>query len=236
MRINLKIVLLHFFVCFVYVYNAKNDSISVMDTSIVAVKKPNSIQENEVLDKSDLTYKHASSDGRSMLDDFLEWLSEKLFGQSDGSKIHSLRNVVMWAVFIIAVIAAIWILRKTGFITLLKQRSKKTQFNFSELTEDLHSINFNECINKAEVEKDYRLATRWLFLNLLFIYDKQHLISFEPHKTNIDYSYEIKAPSKRTTFSKLCKVYDYVWYGEYNISINDYQSIKSEFLAQINSN
>lgn len=220
-------------VSFVNFYGAKKDSISEIDTTIVTIKAPKKAQENEVLNNSELIYKHTNSDGRSILDDFFEWLSEKLFGQSDGSKIYNLRNIVMWSLFIIALLIALWILRKTGFVTLLKQRNKKTQFNFSELTEDLNSINFNERINRAEELQDFRLATRWLFLNLIFVYDQQKLIVFEPQKTNIDYSYEIKSTSKKTIFSKLCKVYDYVWYGEYKISFNDYQSIKAEFLEQI---
>ncbi len=236
MKVSLKIVLYFIFVSVVNLSHGKYDSLAAIDSSAVVIKAPTKSQENKVLNNSDLTYKHATSDGRSLLDDFFAWLSETLFGQSDGSKIHSVRNVVMWTVFIIALIVAIWILRKSGFVTLLKQRTKKTQFNFSELTEDLNNINFKERIDKAEEEKDYRLATRWLFLNLLFVYDKQKLIAFEPYKTNIDYSYEIKNSGKRNSFSKLCKIYDYVWYGEYNIPLSDYELNKSEFIIQINAN
>lgn len=236
MKASFKIVLYFFFVSVVNLSHGKYDSLAAIDSSAIVIKAPTKSQESQVLSNSDLTYKHATSDGRSLLDDFFGWLSETLFGQSDGSKIHSVRNVVMWTVFIIALVVAVWILRKSGFLTLLKQRTKKTQFNFSELTEDLHSINFKERIDKAEAEKDYRLATRWLFLNLIFVYDKQKIIAFEPYKTNIDYSYEIKNSSKRNSFSKSCKIYDYVWYGEYNISLNDYQTYKSEFLMQINTN
>jgi len=102
-------------------------------------------------------------------------------------------------------------------------------FNFSELAEDLNTIDFDKMIQDAVKNENYRLAIRWHYLKTLYVLDKRQLITFVPYKTNFDYRRELTGKSVQNHFNRLSWIYERVWYGEFNIKQSDYPKFESEF-------
>jgi hypothetical protein len=91
-------------------------------------------------------------------------------------------------------------------------------------TEDIQSL-----IKKALEEKNYRLAIRYYYLYLLKLLTERELITWELQKTNDDYIQELSQSKLRPLFKKVTLLYDYIWYGEFQIDGEGYERAKHKF-------
>ena len=139
------------------------------------------------------------------------------------------QKIVVWILAIAGFILIIWLLTRTQFTSFLRGNTKNTPFNFSDLEEDISQIDFNSRINKAIDTGDYRLAIRWMYLKQLYLLNEKKAINYQSYKTNIDYSHELSSTSFTKTFKSVSRIYDYVWYGKYPITVGDFQAFETEF-------
>ncbi|KPE50408.1 hypothetical protein [Chryseobacterium indologenes] len=109
------------------------------------------------------------------------------------------------------------------------KRNKKLNIEAEELHENIHEINFPESIARFEREKDYRSAVRYQFLLILKKLSDKKLISWNPEKTNKDYTAELKDSHVKSVFSELSYIFDNVWYGEFNIDEQSYLKFKDQY-------
>lgn len=112
---------------------------------------------------------------------------------------------------------------------LFGKKNKKVDLKDEELYENIHEINFPESILKFEKSGDFRSAVRYQFLFVLKKLSDKKLIIWNPEKTNKDYLAELKAPHLTSEFFQLSYIFDYVWYGEFIISEEDYQKFKIQY-------
>lgn len=159
----------------------------------------------------------------------MKWLSDWLFGKAGYDNIERTRKIVIWTVILVSFGIIIWLLSKTQLVSLIKPKPKATSFNFTDLTEDLNTIDFEKKIIEALKSSDHRLALRWHYLKILFLMDKKQLITFAPFKTNIDYGYELKNDTVKINYKKLSRIYEYVWYGQFVIDHQTYLDNADEF-------
>ncbi|KMQ66116.1 hypothetical protein ACM46_00695 [Chryseobacterium angstadtii] len=111
------------------------------------------------------------------------------------------------------------------------KKNKKININAEELHENIHEINFPESIAKFEREKDYRSAIRYQFLFILKKLSDKKQINWNPEKTNKDYVAELKNNQLKSEFGGLSYIFDYVWYGEFNIDEDSYLKFKNQYQA-----
>ncbi|REC59680.1 DUF4129 domain-containing protein [Chryseobacterium pennae] len=111
------------------------------------------------------------------------------------------------------------------------KKNKRLDLNVEELHENIHEINFPESISTFEHTGDYRSAVRYQFLFILKKLSDKKLINWNPEKTNKDYVAELKVPNLKSEFSDLSYIFDYVWYGEFNIDEQSYQKFKNQYQA-----
>lgn len=201
----------------------------IQDTTSITIIQPSKEKEKEIFSDSKLNYKHEVVAKKGMIEKFLEWLAEILFGKAGYDNVNTARQILIWSIIILSIVIIVWLLSRSELVSLVKPKSKATAFNFSDVTEDLGTINFDQKINEAEKQSDYRLAIRWHYLKILFVLDKKGLISFASFKTNIDYSNELKGKAYHPGFIKLSRIYEYVWYGQFELNEASYQSNASEF-------
>lgn len=109
------------------------------------------------------------------------------------------------------------------------RKNKKVEINEEELHENIHEINFPESILKFEKAGDFRSAIRYQFLFVLKKLNDKKLIIWNPEKTNKDYVAELKAQHLKNDFFNLSYIFDYVWYGEFNIDEQSYQKFKNQY-------
>jgi hypothetical protein len=60
---------------------------------------------------------------------------------------------------------------------------------------------------------------------------------FEPSKTNIDYKNDLRKTPFQNDFIALSRIYEYVWYGKFEIDLKKYDDFNNEFKrfdAQLN--
>ncbi|PTX62036.1 hypothetical protein C8N46_103134 [Kordia periserrulae] len=109
------------------------------------------------------------------------------------------------------------------------KRSDRRIIRHEDIDTNIHSADFNKLIQEATANGDYRLAIRYQYLNMLKQLSAAEIIAFDPEKTNLDYTYEIKEEALREQFQYTSYVYNYVWYGEFDINQAQYEKAQESF-------
>ncbi|MFT3936142.1 MAG: hypothetical protein QM726_21100 [Chitinophagaceae bacterium] len=92
---------------------------------------------------------------------------------------------------------------------------------------------YDNLLRKAEAAGDYRLAVRYQHLQTLYNLSEKGYIVFGTDKTNYQYVNELRKamPSLVNVFAGLTRKYEYIWYGEYAIAVDNYNLLKNEFAS-----
>ncbi len=159
-----------------------------------------------------------------------------LFDFGDGTKALSGVEILMKVIAILIILFVVYmivkiIINKEGGWIFGKSAKKIT---VSEITEeDIHSLDFNTIITKAKNEKNYRLATRYYYLWLLKSFSDRNIIEWDIEKTNGNYINEISNAPLKSEFQFLSYVYEYSWYGEFDLTQTDFEKTETAFLKLI---
>ncbi|WP_051190409.1 DUF4129 domain-containing protein [Kaistella palustris] len=161
-------------------------------------------------------------------------LIQTIFGQTDPLKsatyvIYILRFLALAISAVVVYFLIRFLLGNSGNIFFGKRRGK---FNITsqDIVENIHEINFAGKIADLEKTKDFRAAVRYHFLYVLKKMSDQKILRWTPEKTNKDYLAEINNSNLQKDFKELTYIFDYVWYGEFNVTENDYFSYRQKFL------
>jgi hypothetical protein len=98
-----------------------------------------------------------------------------------------------------------------------------------EMPEDIFAIQFQQEIDKALAQGNYRLAVRVHFLRLLRNLSDKNLIQYKQEKTNLDYLMELSSKTWYAEFFRLTRHFEYSWYGHFEVEEPTYRIIASEF-------
>lgn len=225
MRICLAIIFLFLSVAGL---RAKETSVRV-DSSRIAVRNANVEKEKEIFADDAYHYDAEAKESKNWLRAFWEWLTEKIFGRVTMENAELTWQIVKWtliSLFIAGIIIVIW---KSKFRGMLRKGAISVGgASFSDLPEDIESVNLDKLIEEAMRAGNYRLAVRWCFLKSLQLLSQKKMIDWRPAKTNVDYQHELKAPELRERFDRLSHVFEYVWYGEMSTSEQGFAQYRSE--------
>lgn len=203
----------------------------VNDSSIIEIRQPDTKKQNELLNEKDYQYERKSPAGKNPWERFKEWLInqlDKIFN-SKGGEISL--EILKYVLIVAAIVAIVLILLKNNLRSLFYGKSATTNIEFAELEEDIHAIDFNNLISKAIQEKDYRRAVRLHFLKLLKELTDKNLIAWKIDKTNKDYYIELSNTSYSRQFKELTFLYEYIWYGSFELNEDDYNTTINKFQA-----
>lgn len=95
--------------------------------------------------------------------------------------------------------------------------------------EHIENINLDTYINDALAQKNYRLAIRYMYLKALKELSSNNIISWHFEKTNSDYYNEMVDPLLKDNFKKVSYLYDYVWYGEFDLDEIGFINAQKDF-------
>jgi hypothetical protein len=99
-----------------------------------------------------------------------------------------------------------------------------------ESAEDILEQDFDKLLQLAYDQEDYRLAIRYQFLRTLQRLRDKELIEFAVDKTNSRYVHEV--PTQwRNDFASLVLNYEYVWYGNFILSLDQYESLRKKYTS-----
>ena len=165
-------------------------------------------------------------------DGLAKWLRD-LFGNQTGAWAGVFIKLFGFLVlgFVLYILISYFISKDGNFI--FRKNKKTISIEDEEIIENIHEIDFREKLMNAEKNKDFRLAIRYQFLNVLKKLSDKKQIDWNVEKTNHDYLKELQTESSKNNFAELLYIFEYVWYGEFNINEEIYQPLKNKFEADI---
>lgn len=123
----------------------------------------------------------------------------------------------------------IWLFTKLNpGSSFLEEPETPKVFN-SEEEEIIHSKNIDQLIEEALRNGQFRLAVRYYYLKLLQLMDETGFIEYQFQKTNEDYWTEIRSEDLQLHFKKITHIYDFIWYGDFKISPEEFQLAQKSF-------
>ncbi len=114
-------------------------------------------------------------------------------------------------------------------LRILAKKSKSIEVPYEESLENIHEIDFDEQLDKAVQDGNYRLAVRLLYLKTLKHLSDRDIINWQPDKTNQTYVLELQNEDQRKEFAQLTYRFEYVWYGEFFIDKQGFEPIAQSF-------
>ena len=136
-------------------------------------------------------------------------------------------KILLW---LIAGIVLFFILYKLFLSKGLFSRAEKEKKNVEELPEEelLQLGNYDKLIQDAIQASDYRLATRYLFLQSLKKMSDKEIIFYAADKTNREYMQQLPE-HLQSGFRNIARHYDYIWYGHQTLETNNFKNIQQIF-------
>lgn len=246
------------FLFFVFAIANAQDVEEVIEATAIEIKNDSLVSTEELLRKSNTTnhklYEHSfEKDFQEKytgdefnysktkprislwqkIKNYISRFLEKIFPKSLGKSINKITQGILYVLYAIILGIVIFVLLK-----VFKNKEgnwffskKKTVVNpeVNPLEEDIHEIDFPAMISQYERAEDYRMAVRYQFLlTLKFLTDKGK-INWHIEKTNSDYLKEFTDATDKKQFEKIAYIFDYVWYGEFPINKEKYESLIPEF-------
>ncbi len=159
---------------------------------------------------------------------FWYWVNkilEEIF--SDSGPAPYIRYLVMLLV-IAFVVYKIFGGNFSGLFSRNKKILGKNGFEYFE--EDIYQQDLDERLSTAIQSKNYREAIRFYYIKLLKELDINNLIKWEAGKTNRDYQKELSKNPIFENFINLSGIYEYSWYGHFEVDEFKFQNWQSSFL------
>jgi hypothetical protein len=233
-RYILRFLLFCFFVCNITtVFGQKPDSVAVsivqkLDQSNIVRRLPSQERLDDYRNSRDYRYDRDLPPPQNPIAKFWYWILEKLSSFFVSKSFDS-----FWQYVILAVVAALalWLIWKAEFIKglLANQPQNQDNLDYETLTENIHELNFGELLENARSQHNYRLAVRYLYLQILKKLADVDLINWQANKTNRMYINELDSKTTRSSFENITQQFEYVWYGERPIVEPEFMEIQNEF-------
>ena len=160
---------------------------------------------------------------------FKLWLAQKIsefFGSKSTSKTL---NVLEWIIKIVGILLIVFVIYKIimAFINeegnwFFGKKSDALDIASTDLEQNLLETDFDILIMEAVKLKEYRLAIRYYYLKTLKkLSEKQH-IQWNFDKTNLQYYRELQNAELKSGFKHISYLYDYCWYGEFDLNEQEF--------------
>ena len=203
------------------------------DTSVVTVERVIPQQKiDNYRSQPSYNYDEDPNYSESLLDRlwfrFKAWL-RSILGASGYS---TLAEIIYYALIILAIAAVVILaIRAQGHNPFARtERRSKTALAADLIDENSSVESIESLIDKAEQSNDYRLAVRLHYLKALRLLDSAEKIIWRSGKTNHDYLLEIKEGILKEEFDNLNYIYEYSWYGQFEIESEDqYHQLREPF-------
>jgi hypothetical protein len=137
-------------------------------------------------------------------------------------------RTLLW-IFITAAFVAviIWFLVVSD-VRLFRKKAVSLSEQDTVLAEDIFSINYEQELEKAIADENYRLGVRLMYLHILRLFSERDIIHYKIERTNSDYLMQLYNTSYYKDFFRLTRNFEYVWYGKFDISSAAFELIRKD--------
>lgn len=157
---------------------------------------------------------------------FMRWLS----GGEEAVGILAFIIRILPYLLILGLIALIvWIFLKIDSGNLLMEKIRAPETLLSDDEELIQRQDLQELIDKALASGNYRLAVRFYYLLVLQKMSGKDLIDWQVQKTNHEYIFEIEDQELRSSFRTVTDIYDYIWYGNFEVDKTAFAKAETSF-------
>ncbi len=166
----------------------------------------------------------------------LQNLISNIFGNASASDALNGFQIILRIVAILVILFVVYLIvrmiinKEGGWI--FSRSSKKIKVT-ENVEENIHSIDFKSIVKDAIAGKNFRVAIRYYYLWLLKSLSDREIIEWDIEKTNSDYLHEIQDTMLQKDFRFLSYVYEYSWYGEFELTEEDFNKAQNAFLKSI---
>lgn len=188
---------------------------------------------------SEFVYEYKTPE-KNAWDRFKDWLASvfrRIFSfQDTASSIHFVMIFLKTLAFIVIIFVIYMIVKaimnNEGQWVFGKNSDKKI-IHYDEIEKNLLKIDFEKLIQNSLQLGDKRLTIRYYYLWLLKKMSKEQIIVWDVEKTNSDYLYEIKDAMQKDDFAYLSYLYNYIWYGEFELDDETFEKARITFEKSI---
>jgi hypothetical protein len=238
----------------VFVFFSLFNFLVTAQDSIPVTADPTLIQGNIKLDESNIEERHFEPDFKSKYqeDDFIyevkldtkkswwdrfkEWLTEvfnSLFNFKDGVEASNFVDVFIKIFAGCLIVIVIYLIVKSIMNGegqwIFGKASDKKMIQYQETERNIHLINFEQLIKQSLKNNEHRLVIRYYYLWVLKVMSEKNIIEWDPEKTNSDYILEIQNAKIKEQFSYASYLYNYIWYGEFELDQEGYTKAETAF-------
>ncbi|RZK81769.1 MAG: hypothetical protein EOO92_04165 [Pedobacter sp.] len=194
----------------------------------IEVRKFDSEKLNKYKSDKEFSYDDSVPQEQNWFSRFWDWFWSMINSILKDERSGTFIGYVVIAALVILILYAI--LRFAGMdLRLLSKKSKNVEIPYQESQDNIHEINFSEEIERAVNAGNYRLAVRLSYLRTLKFLNDSDQINWQPEKTNQVYVNEISDINTKEVFKTLTQRFEYIWYGEFFLELDEYSHLKSEF-------
>ena len=160
------------------------------------------------------------------------WAKDRIQNTSPSSFWNFLGNkAFQWILFLLlisALVYGIFMLAKENNFRWFSRRSKQLQGDDPDgQLPDV--VNFDKEIIKYQSEGNYRFAIRYLFLRLIRSASERNIIQIRDSMTNSEIGRAFGQHPLASQFRYLAMAYEYVYFGEFNLNKEIFDSLKKKF-------
>ena len=198
------------------------------DSSAIEIRSFNNTAIKNFKSNRDFQYNRATEPPLSLWQRFWNWFWWKI---SQVLKTKAGR-MTFWSLLIVVAIYIVvyFVFKITGMSRDgIFGRSSKGLQNYKVSQDNIHRISFEDEIEKALSNGNYRLATRLQYLQALKKLSDKGFIEWRINKTNSDYLAEVAGKSFSDLFTTLTYDFEYTWYGENQVNREQFLEIKHQF-------
>lgn len=138
-------------------------------------------------------------------------------------------RIVFYSILGLIIVYALLKLMGVDISRMFYRQIDKGNLPFDVLEENIHELDFEQLIEEAINQNEFKKTIRLYYLYALKKLSDQELIQWHPGKTNHAYQEELKVATIKPSFIDLGYYFDYAWYGDFPISQGLFVKVKSIF-------
>lgn len=137
----------------------------------------------------------------------------------------------LWLLIVCCFVAVLAVYLGNSNVRLFRRSSASIRNDGEGETalENIFEINYQQEIDRAVRDRNYRLATRLLFLRLLKNLSDKNIIRYQQGLTNFDYLAQLHPTRYYPDFARLTRYYEYTWYGQFEVDQERFPVIRNDF-------
>ncbi|RYF99313.1 MAG: DUF4129 domain-containing protein [Chitinophagaceae bacterium] len=160
----------------------------------------------------------------SFLDKFFRFFQNK-----------AVRNFLFVLLILFVVYVIVRLVISNNLLVFNRRSAKRSASELIDSDTQLNAESIDDRLRKALADKDQRGAVRYLYLKTLQLLDRKGWIVYHPETTNHAYRSQVNRFAKGREFEFLCSVYEYVWYGEFEMNEQQFDKVLHNFTHFQNS-